>query len=63
MFHIKHADKNGNVNIIVRGDCTDIAIILTCSGNLLTSSHLSYDCVVDYNNSCEYFDVRTLPKV
>ena len=62
MFHVNHADKNSNGNIIVRGNDTDIAIILTCNGNLLTSSHLWYDFGTDYNNSCEYLDVTKFSK-
>ena len=38
-FHVNHADKNGNGNIVREND-TDVAIILTCNANLLTNSHL-----------------------
>ena len=41
MFHVNHADKNGNGSIIVRGNDTDIiyiAIILTCNANFLTNN-------------------------
>ena len=62
MLHINHADKNGNGNIIVRGNDTDIAIILTCNANLLTNTHLWYVFGVDYNNSCECLDVTTWHK-
>ena len=40
MFHVNHAVKNGNGNMIVRGNDTYIVIILTCNANLLTSGHL-----------------------
>ena len=40
MFHVNHAGKSGNSNVIVIGHYTDIAIILTCKVNLLTDSHL-----------------------
>ena len=62
MFHVNHADKNDNGNIIVWGNNTDIAIILTCNANLLTNSHLWYDFGVDYNNSREYLYVTKLSK-
>ena len=39
-FHVNHAYKNGNGNIIVRVTDTDITIILTCNANLLTNIHL-----------------------
>ena len=52
VFHVNHTDKNSNDNIIVRGNDTDIAIILNCNANLLTNSHLWYYFSVDYNNSC-----------
>ena len=62
MFHVNHADKNGNGNIIVRGNGTDVAIILTGNANLLTNGHLWYDFGADYNNSREYLDVTKLSK-
>ena len=62
MFHVNHAGKNGNGNMIGRGNETDIAIILTCNASLLTNNHLWYDFGVDYNNNCEYLDVTKLSK-
>ena len=61
-FHVNHAYKNGNGNIIVRVTDTDITIFLTCNANLLTNIHLWYDFGVDYNNSREYLDVTKLSK-
>ena len=62
MFHENQEDKNGNGNIIVRGNDTDTAIIFTCNGNLLTNNHLWYDFLVAYNNSRQYLNVTKLFK-
>ena len=62
MFHVNHADKNGNDKIIVRENDKDVAVIVTCNANLLAHSHLWYDFGVDYNNSCEYLHVTKLSK-
>ena len=62
MFHVNYADKNGNGNIIIRENDTDIAVNLTSTANLLTNSHLQYDFGVEYNNSCKYLDITKLSK-
>ena len=51
MFQVNYADKNGNGDIIARGNDTDIATTLACNANLLTIGHLWYDFGVDYSNS------------
>ena len=61
MFHVNHADKNGNGNTINTNGNT-IAVILTCNAKLFANSHLSYDIGVDYNNSREYLDFTKLSK-
>ena len=61
-FHVNRTYKNGNGNISVRGNDTNIAIVLTCNAKLLTNVHFSYDFGVDCNNSREYLDVTKLPK-
>ena len=63
MSHINHAYKNGNGNIIVRRNDTDIAIIATCNVNLLTNSHLLHLFGVDYNNSRQYLDITNCSNV
>ena len=62
MFHENQEDKNGNGNIIVRGNDTDTAIIFTCNGNLLTNNHLWYNFRVAYNNSRQYLNITKLFK-
>ena len=52
MFHVNQADQEGNGNNIGRGNDTDIATI-TLSFNIdMLNQH------VDYNNSCEYLDMK-----
>ena len=62
MFHIKHADKNGNGNTIARGNDRNTAITHTCNANMLSNSNLSYDFGVNFNNSREFLDITKLPK-
>ena len=62
MFHVNHADKNGNGNTIVRGNDTDRAMIITCDANLLINSHLWYGFGVDHNISQEFLDATKLHK-
>ena len=60
MFHVNHADKNGNGNIIVRGNDTDRAKIIACDANLLTNSHLWYGFGVDHNIGQEFLQMFDL---
>ena len=62
IFHVNHADKNGNGNIIVRGNDTDRAKIIACDANLLTNSHLWYGFGVDHNIGQEFLDATKLHK-
>ena len=61
-FHVNHADKNDNGNVIIRGNDTYVAIILTYNANLLTNSYLLYDFGVDCNNNLEYLDITKFSK-
>ena len=60
MFHAKHADRKDPGNIVVRGNDTDIAVILTCNSDKLVDGHLWYDFGVDYNNNRAYVDIIKL---
>ena len=54
MFHAKHTDMKGSGNIIVRGNYTDIFIILLANVQKLTQSHLWFDTRLDSDNSRNY---------
>ena len=62
MFHAKHGDANGAQNIAIRGNDTDILIILLSNISNLYNSKLWYDCGLDFNNSREFIDIDGLKK-
>ena len=62
-FHAKHAaDINNPGEILVRGNNTDIAIILLANMNLF-SSEVWYESGLDYNNDREYLSKTKLNQV
>ena len=62
MFHTKHADTKGTGNIIVRGNDTDIFIILLANIQNLSRTHLWFDTGLDSDNSRNYVDISKLSK-
>ena len=57
-FHAKHAATLNLGNIVVRGNDTDIAIILATNAHHFTKSQLWYDAGQAYNNTREYVDIK-----
>ena len=57
-FHAKHADTFNPGNIVVRGNDTDIVIILVTNAHHFTKSQLWYDAGQAYNNTREYLDIK-----
>ena len=61
-FHAKHADIKNPGEIVVRGNDTDIAIILLANINLF-SSEVWYESGLDYNNTGENLSITKLKQV
>ena len=51
MFHAKHADTRGSGNVIIRGEGTDIFIILLANDQKLSISDFWFDTELDSDNS------------
>ena len=62
MFHAKHADTKGLANIIIRGNDTDILIILLANVQKLSQSYLWFDTVLGSDNSPNYVYISNLFK-
>ena len=62
MFYAKYADTKGPGSIIIRGNDTDIFIILLENIQKLSQSHLWFDTRLDSDNSRNYFDISKLFK-
>ena len=62
MSHAKHADTKGPGNIIIRGNDTDMFIILLAIVQKLSQSHLWFDTGLEFDNSCNYVDIPKLFK-
>ena len=62
MLHAKHEDTKGPGNIIIRGNDTDIFIILLENVQKLSQSHLWFDTGLDSDNSRNYVDISKLFK-
>ena len=62
MFHAKHSDENGTQNIAIRGNDTDILIILISNVDKLNKAMLWYDCGLDFDNSRSLIDISGLRK-
>ena len=60
MFHAKNANAVGARNIVVRGNNTDILIILFTNAQLLENSKRWYVSGLNHNNSRDYIDVKAL---
>ena len=62
MFHAKHADTKGLADIIIRGNDTDILIILLANVQKLSQSYLWFDRGLGSDNSRNYVDISKLFK-
>ena len=62
MFDAKHADTKGPGNIIIRGNDTDIFIILLANVQKLSQRHLSFDTRLGSDKSHNYADRSKLFK-
>ena len=60
MFHAMHVDRNNPGSISVRGNDTDILIILLTSSHLLENSHLWFDTGFDSTNTRTWLDITSL---
>ena len=60
MFHARHADNEYPGNIVVRGNDTDIFVILIVNVHQLKRSHLWYECGLDHDNSRAFYDSTRL---
>ena len=59
VFHAFHADSVNPGNIVVRGNDTDMLVILTCNADKF-SSNIWLDTGLDYNNSRRFINIRSL---
>ena len=48
------------MNIVVRGNDTDIFVILLVNIHQLKRSHLWYECGLDHDNSRSFYDITRL---
>ena len=62
MLHAKHEDTKGPGNIIIRGNDTDIFIILLENVQKLSQSQLWFDTRLDSDNSRNYVNISKLFK-
>ena len=62
MFHAKRADTKGPGNIIIRGNDTDIFIIVLANIQKLSQSQLLFDTGLESDNSRNYVDISKLSK-
>ena len=60
MLHAKHVNVEGAKNIAVRGNGTDILIVLLTNVQYLENSKLWYDSGLNHDNNREYIDVKAL---
>ena len=58
-FHAFHADSVRPGNIVVRGNDTDILVILPCNADKF-SSNIWLDAGLDYNNSRKFINIKSL---
>ena len=62
MSHEKPEDNKSPGNIVIRGNDTDIFIILLKNVQKLSQGHLWFDTGVDSDNSRNYVDIPKLSK-
>ena len=57
MFQAKHVDNKVPGNAIIRGNETDMFIVLLANVQKLTQSHLWFDTGLDCHNTLKYVDI------
>ena len=62
ILNVKYADTKGPGNVIIRGNDTDIFIILLANIKKLSQSHLWFDAGLGSDNSRNYVDISKLFK-
>ena len=61
MFHAKYADTKVPGIVIIRGNETDIFIVLLANVQMLSQSHLWLDRGLDCDNTLNYVDIIHRP--